>query len=775
MAFQVSPGVAVAEIDLTTRVPIPSISDGAIAGNLTWGPLEVATLVTSEEEMVAVFGKPNANTYKTFFSATSFLSYSNKLRVVRAANTTTAKNAVTAGSAILIRNDKEYQNTYESTTTSGTSFTAKYPGVLGNSMKMSICVADRANTQVNATDGTVSLSGSTDLGLTGTWLADASTTTVTGTSTIADVELRIGDVIGYSSGNANSGIVTSITSNTEITLAQATGGLETTGLGGTTAITGDALLSRKKRSAFEEPSRNMLGTLTVVAGSATVTGVDTNFTRQLHVGDILTFKDNDSPTAHRRRVTAIASSTSLTVATKLDRAVTTQATWSREWEFARDFGSEPLTSVHAYKVTGSKDVGDEIHVVIVDEDGEILGEKDNRGGNNPEKQVVEKHEGVSVAEGATGTTGEILYYKTAINNSSKYVRWTDHDRMGDAPLDAGANKITYDWGATLDQGNSSAYFAGAFSDSGANGIMTASLSGGVDGYSSSASDEITAYSYFKDPAKIDVSLLISGEASNTLCTYLINEIAESRKDCVVFISPEEADVVNKEGSEVTNAVARRNALPSTSYAVMDGSYKYIFDRYNSMYRWIPMNADVAGICAQADNVNAYISPAGFTRGNIKGAEFLAYVPNNAERDDLYTNGINPIASFPGKGKVLFGDKTMLARPSSFDRINVRRLFIILEKAIANAAENLLFEFNDDFTRLNFLSIVEPFLRDIQARRGIEDFKVICDGTNNTPVVINRNEFRGDIFIKPTKSINFIGLNFVAVASGVEFSEVVNAI
>lgn len=305
--------------------------------------------------------------------------------------------------------------------------------------------------------------------------------------------------------------------------------------------------------------------------------------------------------------------------------------------------------------------------------------------------------------------------------------------------------------------------------------MTASLSGGVDGYSSSASDEITAYSYFKDPAKIDVSLLISGEASNTLCTYLINEIAESRKDCVVFISPEEADVVNKEGSEVTNAVARRNALPSTSYAVMDGSYKYIFDRYNSMYRWIPMNADVAGICAQADNVNAYISPAGFTRGNIKGAEFLAYVPNNAERDDLYTNGINPIASFPGKGKVLFGDKTMLARPSSFDRINVRRLFIILEKAIANAAENLLFEFNDDFTRLNFLSIVEPFLRDIQARRGIEDFKVICDGTNNTPVVINRNEFRGDIFIKPTKSINFIGLNFVAVASGVEFSEVVNAI
>jgi phage tail sheath protein FI len=305
--------------------------------------------------------------------------------------------------------------------------------------------------------------------------------------------------------------------------------------------------------------------------------------------------------------------------------------------------------------------------------------------------------------------------------------------------------------------------------------MTASMSGGVDGHSSSSSDEITAYSYFKDPAKINISLLISGEASNTLATYLINEIAETRKDCVVFISPEESDVVNKEGSEITNIVARRNTLPSTSYAVMDGNYKYIFDRYNSVYRWIPFNADVAGICAQADNVNPYVSPAGFARGNIKGAEFLAFVPNRGERDDLYINGINPIASFPGKGKILFGDKTMLARPSSFDRINVRRLFIILEKAIANAAENLLFEFNDDFTRLNFVSMIEPFLRDIQSQRGIEDFKVICDSTNNTPVVINRNEFRGDIFIKPTKSINFIGLNFVAVASGVEFSEVVNAI
>ena len=522
----------------------------------------------------------------------------------------------------------------------------------------------------------------------------------------------------------------------------------------------------------------MLGTIGVLAGNTTVTGTNTNFTRQLHVGDILTIPASSAgAAAHRRRVTAIANSTSLTVDTMLDQVVDTEAGWSREWEFRSSFGQPPLTSPKAYQITGASDCGDEIHVVLVDEDGEIAGAKDKRGAlASQNKQPIETYPHLSVANTITGVTGDALYYKDVITNDSDYIRWTDHNAMGDAPLDAGSNKITYDWGATLDQGNTSASFAGSFSDSGANGIMTASFSGGVDGFSSSDSDEITAYSYFKDPAKIDVSLIISGEASNTLCTYLINEIAETRKDCLVFISPEEADCVNKEGSEVTNIVARRNALPSTSYAVMDGNYMWRFDRHRSLYCWVPMNGDVAGICAQADNTNPYISPAGFTRGNIKNITDLAFVPNHAERDDLYINGINPIASFAGKGKgLLFGDKTLLARPSSFDRINVRRLFIILEKAIANAAENLLFEFNDDFTRLNFVSIVEPFLRDVQGRRGIEDFKIICDSTNNTPVVINRNEFRGDIFIKPTKSINFIGLNFVAVASGVSFSEVVNAI
>ena len=779
MAFQVSPGVAVAEIDLTTRVPIPSISDGAVAGNLTWGPLETPTLVTSEDELVSIFGKPNGNTYKTFFSAANFLSYSNKLRIVRAANTTTAKNAVSGGSAILIRNDKEYQNTYESTTTSGTSFTAKYPGVLGNSLTLGICVADRANTKLASDNVTVTLDNNTDKDMTGTISNSDTGAGILGSGTLFDVELRVGDVIKLSSSGVHKGIVTAITSNTVCSISMANNGVETNQLGSGVdadeAVTANDTWKRLKRSAFAEPAANMLGELTVaLTAPTTVTGTNTNFLRQLHVGDLITCID-DGTTSVMRRVTDISSTTSLTVDKAYDRAITTQSTWDRKWEYAESFGTAPLTSPYAVSETGNKDVGDQIHVVFVDAGGEVYGVKDNRTGPQSSLNPVGVYEFLSVANGATGDTGESKYYKEVINLDSKYVRWTDHDAMGDAPLDAGSNKITYDWGATLDKDNASAAFQGSFSGAGANGIVSTRFSLGVDGYSDSASDEITAYSYFKDPAKIDVSLIISGEASNTLATYLINEIAETRKDCVVFVSPEEADVVNTEGNEVTNVIARRNAMPSTSYAVMDGSYKYMFDRYNSVYRWVPMNADVAGICARADDINAYISPAGFTRGNVKGAELIAYIPNHAERDDLYVNGINPIASFPGKGKVLFGDKTLLARPSSFDRINVRRLFIILEKAIANAAENLLFEFNDEFTRLNFISIIEPFLRDVQGSRGIESFMVVCDGTNNTPAVINRNEFRGDIFIKPTKSINFIGLNFVAVASGVEFSEVVNAI
>lgn len=267
--------------------------------------------------------------------------------------------------------------------------------------------------------------------------------------------------------------------------------------------------------------------------------------------------------------------------------------------------------------------------------------------------------------------------------------------------------------------------------------------------------------------------LLGGVGGSQIPNYLIDNLGESRKDCVVFISPDYADVVNNVGQELTSIVAFRNQLRSTSYGFLDSGYKQIYDRYNDLYRYVPLNGDMAGLCARTDQTNdAWWSPAGFNRGNLKNLVKLAYNPRKAERDLLYPAGVNAVVSFPGMGTVLYGDKTLLAKPSAFDRINVRRLFIVLERAISIAAQYTLFEFNDTFTRAQFKNMVNPYLRDIKGRRGITDFLVVCDETNNTPTVIDRNEFVGDIYIKPARSINFIKLNFVAVPTGTAFTEVV---
>ena len=280
---------------------------------------------------------------------------------------------------------------------------------------------------------------------------------------------------------------------------------------------------------------------------------------------------------------------------------------------------------------------------------------------------------------------------------------------------------------------------------------------------------------------MDISLLLCGpsqtgaDATGDTKATAVMDIATARKDCVAFISPARADVVNVANAvtQTQNVVGFADGLPSTSYAVIDSGYKYMYDKYNDVYRFVPLNGDTAGLCAFTDQVaDPFFSPAGFTRGQIKSIIRLPYNPKKAERDKLYQAQVNPVCNFPGEGFVLFGDKTQLTKPSAFDRINVRRLFILLEKAIANAARFQLFEFNDEFTRSQFVSIVEPFLRDIQGRGGIQDFQVICDESNNTSQVVDANQFRGDIFVKPSRSINFIQLNFVAVRSGVEFSEII---
>jgi len=329
------------------------------------------------------------------------------------------------------------------------------------------------------------------------------------------------------------------------------------------------------------------------------------------------------------------------------------------------------------------------------------------------------------------------------------------------------NTVANNWGTAATSNTTISYQA--------NLIYSVALSNGVTSNVTSA-NLISGFDKFKNPEEIDVSLILTGDvgANSTVASYIVDNICEVRKDCVAFFSPRAVDVVNQAaGTEANAAITFRNQFNSSSYAVMDSAWKYQFDKYNNVYRWVPLNGDIAGLCARTDyERDPWFSPAGFTRGSIKNAAKISWNPTKAERDLLYKNGVNPVVTFPGEGIVLYGDKTLLAKPSAFDRINVRRLFIVLEKAIARASRYSLFEFNDEFTRAQFVALVEPFLRDVQGRRGIYDFRVVCDETNNTPEVIDRNEFVGDIYIKPARSVNFIQLNFVAVRTGVAFDEIV---
>lgn len=799
MAFMVSPGVSVSEVDLTTRVPIPSTSVGAFAGIFRWGPVEEITTIVDTNDLIDNFGQTDSYTYASVLTASSFLSYSNNLRVVRVTNTN-SNNAVTSSTTMQystsrIKNKDEYDKQF-STGISGTDFVARYPGELGNSLKISTCLPDRANFDVTA-DGEVFLAENTNLTISGQWSALGADSTFTSDADgNAELELEVGDVIQISGGvggTTTKGIVTSITANNEFSASTYDNG-NLSNLGGVSSVpTGS--ITRFKRSAFEEPEENMFGTLAIAAGSTTVTGTGTFFTYQISPGDILSFYDDTGVTYVRRKVKSVSNNLTLELTHKVDSEVTA-ATYKREWEFRSSFSGPPTTSSYAYKKTLRTDLNDQIHIIIVDEDGEITGAKDNRGnGTLSSESTLETYAAVSVIPDAVASDNSTIYYKDLINNNSNYLFWSDHSTLGDqsSTIDD-AHKIFNGWGAdivanfdydgTIDNDNIPGieYFAyrGSRTEivSGtpvARHSSTFSLQGGTDNFSSVGDgDYMRGFNLFRNPEDIDVSLLMTGHVSSTVGTFVINEICEHRKDCVAFVSPLMSDILTK-GSEVSSIVDRRKKLPSSSYAVMDGNFKYTFDRFAGVYRYIPLNGDLAGLCAQSDNQNPYISPAGFTRGNIKNVTKLAYNPNNAERDTLYENGINPVISLPGGGTVLFGDKTLLSRPSAFDRINVRRLFIILEKAIANAAQFSLFEFNDDFTRTSFRSIIEPFLREVQSRRGITDFQVVCDATNNPPNVVDRNEFRGDIFIKPTRSINFINLNFVAIGSGVEFNEVINAI
>ena len=563
MAFQLSPGVNVTEIDLTTVIPSVGTSTGAFVGPFAWGPCGVTTTVSDETRLTSTFGKPNNDNYEYWFSAANFLAYGNNLKVVRAFNTTSTLNATANGVGLLIRNESDYEENHVSySANSYNGFGARCPGALGNTLRVS--------------------------------MADANS---------------------YST-----------------------------------------------------------------------------------------------------------------------------------WTYKTQFTTAPSTSPYVAKKGGSND---ELHVIVIDEDGLFTGTQGT---------VLEKYAFVSKASDARDDSGNSNYYKNAIENQSQYIWWLSHPTQNTGTGTA--------WGSIA---NTSTF-------ANTTGNVTFSLSGGADG-AVGTSQITTGWDQFKNAEAVDISLCVTGTGNTTIAGYVIDNIAGSRKDCVAFISPTKASVVDNAGNEVTDITSFRNSqgITSSSYAVLDSGYKYQYDKYNDVYRWIPLNGDIAGLCVRTDlERDPWFSPGGLNRGAIKNVVKLAWNPTRTNRDDLYSIGVNPVVSFPGEGTVLFGDKTLLSKPSAFDRINVRRLFIVLEKSISRAARFSLFEFNDQFTRAQFVALVEPFLRDVQGRRGITDYRVVCDETNNTGEVIDRNEFIGDIYIKPARSINFIQLNFVAVRTGVSFNEVVGA-
>ena len=686
--FQISPGVNITEIDLTTVVPSVATTDGAVGGVFRWGPVDQFLLIESENALALRYGKPTSLNAETWFTAANFLAYGNRLYVSRAANTTSTFSAIAnTGQANVeahtIKNENDFlqkQTSFEN----DVHYIAKYPGDLGNTLKVAVC--DTA-TQYNSA-----------------------------------IDLR-NTLSNTSFNSANTKIAVVVGSNTAtVTLANTTG----------VSLADNTPLPHAIQVAnlFSIGDVLEVGNNTIGRQYLKITGVGTPLVVN----------------------TAGANSGTATVTLSLDQVFKLSTnfesnTANRYWEYFNQVDSAPGQSDYVAQF-GNTLAQDLMHVVVVDAGGQFSGAPGT---------VLEVYGNVSRATDAKNADGSANYYKTIINNVSAYV-WAAADRS--TAVSASAALIANGAGSKP----LSLRFAGGADGSGEDAI--------------SFGDIARAYDVFQSAEAVDISLVLTGKArggltGEQLANYLIDNIAESRKDCVVFLSPDKADVVDSTGgATASNIIGFRNNVRSSSYAVMDSGYKYQYDKYNDVYRWVPLNGDIAGLAVRTDSIaDPWFSPAGLARGQIKNVIKLAFNPSKAERDVLYKAGVNPVVTFPGQGTILYGDKTLLNKPSAFDRINVRRLFITLEKAIANAAKFTLFEFNDEFTRAQFRSLIEPFLRDVQGRRGIFDYRVVCDETNNTTEVVDSNRFVGDIYVKPAKAINYIQLNFVAVRSGVEFTEV----
>ena len=729
----VSPGVKVREVDLTVgRIDALSDQTGAICGPFSQGPVLEPILVENEQELLSIFGKPISSDrqYEYWYSASNYLQYGGVLRVARTdganlRNANVGGVGIASTSTLKIKSYEDYKNNYE--TTGSYRFAARNPGTWANGLK--VAVIDGAADQTLTVGAAATAAAQVGYAVT---QATTSIVAGVGTTSVNDGYLQ-GVITGIGVSTIDVKVINRVSAAGSIfpvsyteggAYAFSSGTATNVGFGTTSAPgTGIAILSSS--STIASPAAGLVTSVTLT--SSNVSDWYNNQYIQLDNGAVL-------------------------------------------W---KSIAEKPGTSGYA-AARNSKN--DEVHVVVIDDKGSISG---NAG------TILEKHAFLSKAKDTVNSLGSNTYYKDYVADNSNYL--FVGVATGNGSIASGiqtaftATSTANVWGTNTQDvvfnvaGNQLYTLAAGKDYSGTNN---------EGGYSTTLGDVVGGYELFENEAEYAVNFLIQGpgvtgskEGSQAKANKLI-AIAELRKDCLAVVSPHREAVVDVTSSktQTDNVVQFFDALTSSSYVVFDSGYKYQFDRFNNTFQYIPLNADIAGLMARTSQEQfPWFSPAGSQRGNILNTVKLAYNPSKVQRDSLYTRRVNPVIFSPGAGFVLFGDKTGLGYASAFDRIDVRRLFLTLESTIEIAARTQLFEFNDDITRANFRNIVEPYLRDVQAKRGITDFVVICDETNNTPDVIDANEFKADIFIKPARSINFIGLTFVATRTGVAFEEVVGRV
>lgn len=815
MPFSLSAGVNVVEKDFTTIIPAVSSSVGAFAGAFAWGPVLDPQLISNENDLVAQFGRPNSKNYTSFFTPANFFSYTSGAYITRVDSGATNACAEPSGSVSSVSVGAQtsiYNAGYTATfSDSDNGVTATATLTLTGTTVASATIAEggagydgvpiisfTGDAGVGATATATVIGGvvtaiAVDTGGSGYTSPTVVFTTNSGgsgaiaTANIVDGAISTIDVVDGGSGyvpstpvvTVSGGGGTNATFSATVTNGVITGlNLLTGGSGYTSRPT--ITISGAGVGATANPgvltpttiaSINMTenGDGYKTAATCTIKDDQGNVVTQPTLTINMTYSGvpdllnsgvyyDSFANGENHRYGEFAAKWPGSLGNCLTVSGCDVYSWGSlndPWPYQQYFDRAPGTSEY---VAGQSGQNDEMHFVVIDRTGAITGAPGT---------VLETFAHVSKAGDAKLPDGTNNYYVDVINERSKYVWWMYHPSETSYTV----GNVAVNWGHDALSTN----FARLAVE------FTYELANGTDGVTGQEfllndANQQAAYALYQNSELYDLSLIFCGKMSATSANWVIQNVAETRKDCMVFCSPQDVDsgsvVIGNTSTEYNKLIAYRNLLTSSSYGSLDSGFKYQYDRYNDKYWWIPLNGDIAGLCARTDYTNdPWFSPGGFNRGQIKNAVKLAHNPDKTARDQLYKNGVNPVVSFPGQGVVLYGDKTLLTKPSAFDRINVRRLFIVLEKAIASAAKYSLFELNDSFTRAQFKSMVEPFLRDVQGRRGIIDFRVKCDDTNNTGEVIDRNEFIGDIFIKPARSINFINLNFIAARTAVSFNEI----